>query len=125
MNSVGTWVGGRRLGVVAVVAWVAWLAGGCRTESVQALAERQFRLDPKRPTNAEFDMRLVRVEADGTVVFERAGETLTSKPSNALVMEMRAVKSDPKTQSATMGIFGSWNLQERYFGPFLLSKKYE
>src|SRR5688572_28368864 len=115
MNRVGPGFGARRVAVVGALAGAACLAGGFRTESGQALAERQFKLDPKGPTNGEVDVRLVRVEADGTVVFERAGETLTAKPWNALVMEMRAVKSDPKTQSATMGIFGSWNLQERYF----------
>ena len=101
------------------------LAGGCHTEKSFALAERRFQLGPERRTHEGFGVTLVRVDPDGTVVYQRDGQTLTAKPTQPMIKDLRAIRTDPAAQKATLGISGTWNMRERYFGPFFLSRTYD
>ena len=65
--------------VGGIVGMVGILAGGCRTETSDALGYRRFRLSPARPADQRVDVKLLRVD-DGPVVFQRGGETRHAKP---------------------------------------------
>ena len=99
------------------------LAGGCRTEASNTLADRHFHLSAERPASDEFRVKLLRVELDGMVVFQDWSGVRSEMPRE-MQPGLRVVRSDPATQTATLAVFRCWYLRERYFGPFLLESSY-
>ena len=100
------------------------LASGCRTEDSFALAYRRFRLSPAHPADKDLDVKLLRVEGDGTVLFQRGSETGHAKPGQPEGNPV-AEWSDPASQTAGMGIFGCWRRREQYLGPWRVSSSWD
>ena len=101
------------------------LAGGCRTEVANCLGVRLFHVSEQRPVAKELGVKLLRVEPDGTVLFQDGTGTQSSKPLERRDGPVAVVESDPAAQTATLAIFGCRRVREQYFGPFLVARSDE
>ena len=73
---------------------------GCSVSRGNALVGQRLRLDPDRPASKEWNLRLLRVDPDGTVVYRDCEETLSVAPGNRQTRGPLVVASNVEGQSA-------------------------
>ena len=92
---------------------------GCQASGPgDALGEREFRLASDKPTHRDFSIRFLRVDRDGTVVYDTPRGIESAAPGGPGTYRLRIVKSSPASQSAVFAVPWTYSFKTYQLGPF-------
>ena len=110
----------RLLNLLAALSLLVSTAG-CSVSRGTAFVVQRLRLDRDRPASTKWDLRLLRVDPDGTVVYRDGEQTRSVAPLEKGARMPLVVESDFEGQSALFIKFGCRSHTVYRLGPFVHS----